>query len=640
MTVEFVTSVANEANGTSFTTTISSPAAAGHYALAFFAYNTQTGLTIPSGWTLIDSVSTQSETLQVYGKVLTSGDIGVAQTWGATPGPAKFSVAIAVYSGVDTTTPIGGKATPVGYTTSGASRVSPSISGVVYRLICAAATKGSTPGSWTVPSGFTKRVEIVEAGGGALTTAVADSTTDLDGGDTWSVASAQAQAQLMSLWLNAGSVTPTAGTEVQKWVGAPTSTGFEVVSKVSGATSVRLAYSTDSGMASPSYVAAQTPNGSGRVKHVVTGLNPNTRYYVQLADTPSGGSETLIGSIGTIKTLQTKGVPFSGTRKVVVGGCIFTGADASRSLNNATAWGCDWGHFNGDFFYNGVETSVVSDHEGRWDTQLAAVPGLKAYIAAGVAARYNVSDHDCGLTDNGDSNNAWTAANILAYKNLVPYGSLKDPSGTVARDQQWDDGRVSYYMIDVRNTDRSPGANAQSSSKTMLGAAQLARLIDWLDNDPQPFKVIIGDTALMGSPDIVNKTDWWPSYDNERTTVAGRIAAAQARGQHVEYWHGDSHLVGYATSTKNTWWNCPVLCAAPHFNDGGGRNLSTFTAYFNNNSAAAEEYGRVTFTDDGTTITRTFSGWDAITDTEKVNNVEAFTPPAQPVNRGAFFAYL
>ena len=419
---------------------------------------------------------------------------------------------------------------------------------------------------------------------------------------------------------------PVPGDVVHMWTGAPTATGAVVHTKTTAATSVRLAVSTSDDMSSPTYMAAESPDGYGYVRHTLTGLTPDTRYYVQAADTPTGGTESLVGPVGTIHTLATPGTP-APSRKVVIGGCLNTLATETAALESALAWAPDWGHFNGDFFYNG-NVSLVSESAwvGRYDTQIAGVGApLRGFLAAGVAAYDLVSDHDTTNTDNGDSNIASAPYELAGWRTVVPH--LAGSGDSTCRDQQWDDGRISFFMVDARSVNRTSGSATDDSSKTMLGAAQKARLFDWLANNPAPFKVIISDPPWMGAADIVAKPDAWWSYATERQQIIDAIGAQSA---HVEIWHGDSHLIGYATPAQNTWGGIPVLCAAPYWQDGGGRNLSTYTEYFNNASEWAAEYGRITITDDGTQIVRTFVGWDALSDEAKFTYTTTVVAAPEP----------
>ena len=79
---------------------------------------------------------------------------------------------------------------------------------------------------------------------------------------------------------------------------------------------------------------AQTPDQYGYVKHVVTGLNPFTRYYCQLLDTPSGRSEFAVGNVGQCKTLQTPGVPQTFT--FAVASCVNTADETPAPTPRST----------------------------------------------------------------------------------------------------------------------------------------------------------------------------------------------------------------------------------------------------------------------------------------------------------------
>ena len=102
---------------------------------------------------------------------------------------------------------------------------------------------------------------------------------------------------------------------------------------------------------------------------------------------------------------------------------------------------------------------------------------LGAPLTSSAWGYYCRSDHD-STTDGGDSDNTWTAANLLALQEAFPYvASLPDPNTpSHGLYQSWVTGRVRFIMTDIRNTDRSPSANTDKPGKTMLGADQLAWL--------------------------------------------------------------------------------------------------------------------------------------------------------------------
>lgn len=476
----------------------------------------------------------------------------------------------------------------------------------------AASSQANGSGSGTVNSGTIAAIQVQSAHG--ATGSVAGSFTG-----TTQITTA------LLLGIKAAPVTPLPGTVAQMVAGAPTPSGFGVITKLSGATSVRLAYSTSSSMTSPSFVSAQTPDANGYVTHAVSGLSAATRYYVQAADTPAGGAETLVGPIGSCKTVAASGSPASFT--VALAACIAEGDVTSpaqnTAINDLVAWAPDLTIFTGDFDYSG-STSVSTDTQrGIYESQIAGIPGLAAMVSTRWGY-YCRSDHEAG-PDNGDSNNTYTAANLAAARQVFPFGTLGDTVNTPVHGlyQAWVVGRVRFIMIDIRNTDRSPGGNTDDSSKTMLGATQLAWLQGQLTQS-EPLKVIISDVAWMGAPSISNGPDKWWSYDTERQAIISYINANRAAVKNLMLWHGDTHAVAVATAAKNTWGSFPVYSAAPMLNVGGGLDLSTFTAFYNNSGGEARQYGRITITDTGSVISVNFQGWDATNAVAQVSQTDTF----------------
>ncbi|HSX35818.1 MAG TPA: alkaline phosphatase D family protein [Patescibacteria group bacterium] len=479
---------------------------------------------------------------------------------------------------------------------------------------------GSFTNLGTVHSGATSVWDTLAYQKVSSTTAVTASCTIVS--SAWS-------ALLITLKESNG---PTPGSVVQSIAGAPTQTGFTVVSKLAGATSVRLKVATDAALtANATFVAAQVPDSMGYVRHTPTGLSYGTQYYYQLADTPSGGSETLIGSVGKAKTLKQAGVPANFTVALV--SCITQAAADPAAINDWTTYNADLNVFTGDFDYSGTVSTTLATQVSVYETQIAGANGLSAMIA-NAWGYYCRSDHESG-PDNGDSNTAYTATNIAAYQQVFPYGALGDTNPTPrGLYQTWVVGRVRFIMVDVRNLDRSPGANTDNASKTMLGATQLA----WLKTQliqPEPLKVIISDPQWAGTATpflLTNGPDKWWSYNTERMDIVNYISTNASLVQNVMLWHGDAHCLGVVAPADNAWGGFPVYCAAPMHNTGGGLDLGSFTSEYNNSGGNCRFYGRITLTDDGTTITSVFSGWDATNQVQRVTQTDTFSAP--PAGKG------
>ena len=430
------------------------------------------------------------------------------------------------------------------------------------------------------------------------------------------------------------------GAIVQSMIpGAPTAAGFTVISKPVGGTSLRLKVATNAGLTSNvTYVAAQTPDTYGYVKHVVTGLNPYTRYYCQLADTPTGGSEMLVGNVGTIKTLAGRGVPQSFT--FAIASCVNTAPETPSpdiGLNDWIAWGADLNIFTGDYNYENPNYNDQPSQIGTWE-YMTWFFGMEP-ITRTAWGYYCRSNHDSTTTAGGvddDSDNTWTAANLVAAQEIFPQGTLGDTVNSPVHSlcQSWVTGRVRFIMLDIRNVDRTSGTATDNSSKTMLGAVQLA----WLEAqliEPEPLKIIVTDTQWLGTtvPSVGADPElgkWW-SYQTERAAIVAYMAANKPLVQNVVLIHGDFHGLATATaadSAANAGGGFPVYCAAPLRQTGAAViNANTFTQYYNNSGGECRQYGRVTVTDTGTTISVNFNGWDALNGVTQITQTDTFAAP-------------
>lgn len=425
---------------------------------------------------------------------------------------------------------------------------------------------------------------------------------------------------------------PAPGAVVQQMIcGAPTASGFTVISKPVGGTSLRLKVATDSGLSqNVQYVSAVIPDSCGYTRHVVTGLQPFTRYWCQLLDTPSGGSEYAAGNTGQCKTLQAAGTPQSFT--FAIASCINTADETpgpDTAVSDWISWGADLNVFTGDYGYlNPVFTDQPSQI-GTYEVQTWFY-GMEA-ITRQAWGYYCRSNHDStSAAYNCDSDNLWTAANLVAAQEIFPQGTLGDTNNSPVHSlcQSWVTGRVRFIMLDIRNTDRSPGTNTDNSSKTMLGATQLAWLYQQLAQ-PEPLKVIVTDTQWLGTtvPTLGQDSElgkWW-SYQTERSAIVSQMTAAWSQMKNVLLIHGDFHGVAVCQPWQNPAGGFPVFAAAPLRQTGAATyNTGTFTSYYNNSGGECRMYGRVTITDGGgQTITVQFQGWDAVSQVARVS--QAFT---------------
>jgi hypothetical protein len=486
----------------------------------------------------------------------------------------------------------------------------------------------STPGSATATETQTSAATLNTTGGNLSQVRFGLATTGVTG-LTWWQADCAASA---SAYIGPGPV-------VQHMIcGAPAPGGFTVASKPVGGTSLRLKVATDQALtANVSYVAAQLPDANGYVRHTATGLTAQTTYYCQLADTPPGGGEALCGGIGRINTLPAPGVPFSGSLKIALGSCINTAtglASPDVAMTDWNAWDPDLALFVGDFDYENPAATTTTGQVAIYENHLLYYGGQAQQDMLRVAWGYYCrSDHDSTNVDNGDSNNAWTASNIAANQVMFPQGTLGDtqtpPHGLY---QSWVVGRVRFIMLDQRNIDRSTSTNTDNSSKTMLGATQLA----WFEaqlTQPEPLKVVVEDNAWMGNY-VTGEDDKWWSYSTERSAILAYISANSAAVGNILWLHGDSHALAVATAAKNaTWGGFPVYCGSPMRQTGAAiaNVAATFSAYYNGSAGDCRQYMRITLTDDGNTITTLAQGYDALNSVIQVSQTDQFSAPPAAV---------
>jgi hypothetical protein len=463
--------------------------------------------------------------------------------------------------------------------------------------------------------------------GGALNTARFGAATGTVSGLTWWYGGC---AVSVAGYIGAGAVVQ------QMTCGAPAPSGFTVISKPTGGTSLRLKVATNSGLTTGViYVVAQAPDSYGYVKHVVTGLAPFTRYWCQLADTPPGGAEMLVGNVGTCKTLATPGTPQSFT--FAVASCVNTAYETpgpDTGLNDWIAWQPDLAIFTGDYGYQNPTFTDQPSQVGTWEYHTWFY-GMEP-ITRQAWGYYCRSNHDSTSdTYNCDTDNTWAAANLVAAQEIFPQGALGDAVNSPVHSlcQTWVTGRVRFIMLDIRNVDRSPGTNTDNSSKTMLGATQLA----WLKAQllqPEPVKIIITDTQWMGNtvPSLGADPElgkWW-SYQTERTSIVSYMTGNWAQLRNIVLIHGDFHGVGVAYAAENTWGGFPVYSAAPLRQTGAATIAAgTFNRYYNNAGGECRQYGRVSVTDTGgSTITVNYQGWDAVNQVAQVSQTDVFNVAA------------
>jgi hypothetical protein len=414
--------------------------------------------------------------------------------------------------------------------------------------------------------------------------------------------------------------------------GAPTVSGFVVISKPVGGTSLRLKVAADAGLTqNVIWMPSQVPDQYGYVKHAVAGCQPFTRYYCQLYDSVDG-AEVAVGQVGQCKTMATAGKPAS--FKVAFASCINTANETpspNAAITDLLNYNPDLFVFLGDYNYENPTATTVPAQLGIYEYQTAWY-GTEPLVrqAWGYYARSNHDSYEnSGTSNTDDYQNPAVVANIAAAQEAFPFGVLGDTVNSPVHSlcQAWVCGRVRFIMLDDRTIDRSIGANTDIGSKTMLGSVQL----NWLYGQllkPEALKIICTDTAWMGllsgAAGDLEDAKWW-SYSTERQAIINFIAANSAQVQNVMLWHGDTHGLGCTPGASNPYGGFSVLCAAPMRQTGAAAfNSSTFTQFYNNGGGECRQYGQVTITDTGSQITVAYIGRDALNGVTQVSQTDVY----------------
>ena len=169
--------------------------------------------------------------------------------------------------------------------------------------------------------------------------------------------------------------------------------------------------------------------------------------------------------------------------------CVVPQASDTSAIDDWVSWGADLNIFTGDQSYSDTESTDTRVQTQVYETQIALTGvGTDRSIAAGYPSSYSMMHgrnwgYYCRSPTTKPDRTTGTAGrpppcpyipvNITAAQQVYPFGTLGDTTNSPVHGlwQSWVCGRIRFIMINVRNTDRSPSANTDNSSKTMLGAS-------------------------------------------------------------------------------------------------------------------------------------------------------------------------
>ena len=279
---------------------------------------------------------------------------------------------------------------------------------------------------------------------------------------------------------------------------------------------------------------AEAESFTGQVE--VRELRPATRYhYCPLLD----GRPALTRPYPSFVT-----APVAGTRgrlRVAFGACV-----GRRAVHAAAAFGEMAARRNfdlllmlGDNHYGDTtDPAKLRDYYHMMRT----VDGFTRLIRE--VPTYAVwDDHDYG-PNNSDGTQPGKEDSLRVFGQWWANPSAGEPGnpGCYFRFQR---GDVEFFMLDVRYY-RTPNDVPDGPTKTMLGARQLAWLLDGLAGSSAPFKIVAGGSEWQ----TLTQPDCWSSFARERQQIFDSITSRGIEG--VVLLSGDRHFTaGYQVQGRH-----------------------------------------------------------------------------------------
>ena len=380
-------------------------------------------------------------------------------------------------------------------------------------------------------------------------------------------------------------------------IGAATSDGFTVHAKVSNTDTARLKVASNSGLSSNvAFSSSASPDSDGFVSMTISGLPARPRDYYAVELTNSGGVVTtsLLGSPKRAPAANTEG-----SFTVAMGSCWNPAITGTPAFSRILAQDPTVFLHLGDWNYTNSESTSQASHRADMEAQITADSGLRSLLAS-VPTTYVKSDHDGDANEKGPG--VWTAPNRAATLQMFPYPPRPNSDGLY---HSFVIGRARFICIDTRYLG--------NNSTTLLGATQLA----WLKAEfeqPEPLKFFVMDGPWISDEPAGDPAtdDSWPTFAAERQAIADHWTA-HGVGQLIAL-HGDQHAISADNGANNPWGGFPSFCAAPLRNTSSIKTTSNSKwsqgIYPTTEGVNVAQYGVVTVTDTGDTLTVLMQGYD------------------------------
>lgn len=382
-------------------------------------------------------------------------------------------------------------------------------------------------------------------------------------------------------------VTPAIASTV--WQSEPSATAMSIGWIVDKGSSARAVFSLASDLSSPTYSSSSTVPSSKWITARLTGLTPDTRYYVGL----EVDGTILTTGRGNYKTLTT-GLRAS---KIITSSCNTTQSN-HVVFDSLKAENPDFFVHQGDIHY------ANTNDETTWRAALGStISGARfSGMLSTVTMSYDWDNHDTG-GNGSDGDDPWSVFGPPALRQLT--GSAQYVSSK-ALYKTWVHAGVRYIETD-RWAERNNQDDANSASKYMLSQAQEDWLLNILRTATEP--AIVWFSGFPHYSNLVS-SGRWGSYPNQRVRIGSAIAALPvAQRNKIVCLGGDSHSI-CADDGTNAMWNLPSLNASP-LNQTGGLASGTWNIANLDVDDTRGYYSRLTFTPSGNNLNMK---WDAVQD--------------------------
>jgi hypothetical protein len=392
------------------------------------------------------------------------------------------------------------------------------------------------------------------------------------------------------------------------WVGATTATTAWVRARCIQATSATLHLADNEAMSGPVLYGPTAPGADGIVSWLVTGLDPNTRYWCLVDDGamntnwpatfrthPGPVGEPLSYVFGAAGDAGYAGVGDSSyITAQVSNNPVF---DTMRLQARAEEW--VWFSHLGDLHYRNIAANdPAAFRTAYFDTMnygnFVNPSARQGQFFRSVASTYVWDDHDFGPNDSNRTSASRPAAQQV-YREWVPHYTLPSASGIY---QSWQVGRVLYIAADVRSF-RDPNSTEESPAKTMLGTAQKA----WMEN---LLSTTTAEALVWQVPSRwIGGSDTWSSFTHERDAMVQMFGDLGWLDRMI-YMTADEHALSICSGPYNRWGGFPMFMFASMDSSYG---TNTREIYDIGQSQGRQRYGTMRVQDDGHTIALTGTGY-------------------------------